>query len=161
MATIYYYRNKHHGNVIETSSPRLWESMEDYERIPAKEGRAAIVEEARKQLLDCLKPGQTVYTILRHVSASGMRRQISLFTTGIDEKGPYMQDLTFRAARLLNRKRGTPDGIIIDGCGMDMGFQLVYQLGCALWPNGTPEPHGTRNGEPDTAGGYALKHTWL
>ena len=22
-------------------------------------------------------------------------------------------------------------------------------------------PHGTRNGEPDSTGGYALKHRWL
>lgn len=44
---------------------------------------------------------------------------------------------------------------------MDMGFHVVYALGSALWPDGTPAPHGTRNGEPDTAGGYALKHEWL
>jgi hypothetical protein len=31
----------------------------------------------------------------------------------------------------------------------------------ALWPNGTDTPHGTRNGEPDTNGGYALKHRWM
>lgn len=30
-----------------------------------------------------------------------------------------------------------------------------------LKPDGAPAPHGTRNGEPDTAGGYALKHEWL
>jgi hypothetical protein len=53
------------------------------------------------------------------------------------------------------------DGITIGGCGMDMGFELVYQLGYALWPNGTPAPHGTRNGEPDTNGGYALRQRWL
>ena len=38
---------------------------------------------------------------------------------------------------------------------MDMGFQAVYCLGLSLWPDGTPEPHSTRNGEPDTNGGYA------
>jgi hypothetical protein len=42
-----------------------------------------------------------------------------------------------------------------------MGFAAVYNLGYALWPNGTPEPHGTRNGVPDRDGGYALKQCWL
>jgi hypothetical protein len=52
-------------------------------------------------------------------------------------------------------------GIKIGGCGMDMGFDLVYSLGATLWPNGTRKPHGTRNGEPDSAGGYALNHRWM
>jgi len=43
----------------------------------------------------------------------------------------------------------------------DMGFQIVYQLGQRMWPDGTPKPHGRRNGQPDSAGGYALKHQWL
>jgi hypothetical protein len=49
----------------------------------------------------------------------------------------------------------------MSGAGMDMGFELVYRLGQAMWPNGTPEPHGTRNGQPDSDGGYALEHKWL
>lgn len=47
------------------------------------------------------------------------------------------------------------------GAGYDAGFECVYQLGRALWPNGTPEPHGVRNGEPDSEGGYALRHERL
>lgn len=52
-------------------------------------------------------------------------------------------------------------GVRVGGCGMDMGFHLVYQLGSVLWPKGTKKPHGKRNGEPDYSGGYALKHEWL
>ena len=55
----------------------------------------------------------------------------------------------------------TTGGLVIGGCGMDMGFHVVYNLGRAMWPDGTPDPHGTRNGEPDRDGGYALKHRWL
>ena len=47
------------------------------------------------------------------------------------------------------------------GCGMDMAFDAVYTLGSSLWPLGTPTPHSTRNGEPDTCGGYALNHRSL
>lgn len=52
-------------------------------------------------------------------------------------------------------------GLKVGGCGMDMGFSVVYGLGMALWPNGTPKPHGVRNGEPDSDGGYAIGHRWL
>ena len=53
------------------------------------------------------------------------------------------------------------DGLKVHGGGRDMGFSVVYGLGCALWPNGTDKPHGTRNGVPDSAGGYAIGHRWL
>jgi hypothetical protein len=49
----------------------------------------------------------------------------------------------------------------VNGCGMDMGFSVVCNLGAMLWPMGTDTPHGTRNGAPDSAGGYALKHKWI
>lgn len=114
-------------------------------------------EEARQHLLKHLKPGQTVYTVLRHVSRSGMSREISVVTKG--EQGMLNHD--YHAAKLLGWNVGPHGGIKVGGCGMDMGFHLVYQLGYSLWPNGTDEVHGTRNGEPDTNGGYALKQQWL
>jgi hypothetical protein len=42
-----------------------------------------------------------------------------------------------------------------------MSSLVTRNLGATLWPDGTPEPHGTHNGQPDRAGGYALKHQWL
>lgn len=115
-------------------------------------------DEAIAELRKRLKPGDRIYAIVRHVSRSGMQRSISLT---IARKGE-IESLDFWASRALDlridRKNG---GIKIDGCGMDMGFQLVYMLGSALWPHGTSKPHGRRNGEPDSTGGYALKHVWL
>lgn len=146
--------------------------------------------DAIKQLRAMLKPGATVNTILRHCSASGMTRVIDLVITHrpVDleypllpperaeykgqrdydgtptrkRRAPEIRSIGWLAAKAMgdtyDRKR---EGIKIGGCGMDMGFALVYNLGATLWPNGTPKPHGTRNGEPDNAGGYALKHRWL
>src|SRR5512137_3070228 len=113
-------------------------------------------EEQLARLREWLKPGDTVYTVLRHVSRSGMRREIGLviFKDGADLHPNYA------ASKVLGWPIGKHDGIIVDGCGMDMGFHLVYALGYALWPNGTDKPHGTRNGEPDSDGRYALKHRW-
>ena len=42
-----------------------------------------------------------------------------------------------------------------------LGYHVVYNLGYTLWPKGTSKPHGTRNGEPDSDGGYALRQYWV
>jgi hypothetical protein len=146
--------------------------------------------EAASELRKLLKPGQTVYTIMRHCSASGMSRVIDLAIVVPDiEKvyplrpadqaeyvgqkdyeakpkkhlrGHVIRSIGWLAAKAMadnfDRDR---QGIKIGGCGMDMGFALVYNLGSTIWPKGTPKPHGRRNGEPDSDGGYALKHVWL
>lgn len=119
-------------------------------------------EDAKTRLLAMLKPGDRVYAVLRHVSSSGMSRRISLVIPTTDHEGkPAVTSIDWLAARLLSYRQHDRGGLIVGGCGMDMGFHVVYALGSALWPNGTLAPHGTRNGEPDTAGGYALKHEWL
>lgn len=146
--------------------------------------------EAREKLLAILRPGMTVNCILRHVSRSGMQREISLVVATIDrgaaecyardehrtpkhgkcprcgsfEENPMVPDvdtIDYWVSRALGYRIGSHGGIVMGGCGMDMGFSLVYNLGSALWPNGTPTPHGTRNREPDSTGGYALKSRWL
>lgn len=113
--------------------------------------------ESRQTLLELLKPGDTVYTALKHVSRSGMMRHIQL---KIIRDGDIC-DITYHAARVMGDSIAKDGGIRVSGCGMDMGFALVYNLGRVLWPHGTPEPHGTRNGEPDNDGGYALNQRWV
>ncbi len=112
-------------------------------------------QEAQARLHELLKPGDTVYTILRHVSKSGMHRRISLLTAD-----HFQLDWTIEKAG-WGKTRANEEGLVAGGCGMDMGFHLVYNLGRAMWPKGTPKPHGSRNGAPDSDGGYALKHRWL
>lgn len=126
-------------------------------------------EDARAELQNLLKPGMTVYCILRHVSRSGMYRRISFYIlrdAGPDYKPedrmyPYYLDRLIIAAGIGDEPRGRADGVGVGGCGMDMGFHIVYNLGRFTWPKGTPTPHGTRNGKPDSDGGYALKHRWM
>lgn len=105
-----------------------------------------------------LKPGETVYTIVRHVSASGMMRVIDLYVFRDNEPRRITWAACEATGATYNRKH---DGMRMDGCGMDMCFAAVYNLGQALWPQGTEAPHGTRNGQPDTSGGYALKQRSL
>jgi hypothetical protein len=131
----------------------------------SKMTKAQIAErdEAVAKLHEYLKPGSRVTTILRHVSQSGMQRSITLAIAITCDDGKLdLISLDYWAARALGYKIDQKNGgVKIGGAGMDMGFQLVYQLGQRLWPNGTPEPHSRRNGQPDSAGGYALKHSWL
>ena len=102
-----------------------------------------LIEEARFNLTQrvCVKRGDTIYTVLRHVSRSGMQRNISLFIMQNNRPrcldGNAAQVIDWR----LDMKR---DGIIVKGSGMDMGFHLVHTLAAALFDDG-----------------YALKQVWL
>lgn len=121
-------------------------------------------EKAIEQLKEHMKPGDTIWTELKHVSRSGMTRYITVRLlkphTYTGECYPY--DWTYVASVALGWSFNDKHRAIkVGGCGMDMGFHLVYSLGQVLWPDGTPEPHGVRNGEPDSCGGYALNHRWL
>jgi hypothetical protein len=91
------------------------------------------VAQATEYLHEYLKPGDKVYTILRQVSRSGMSRHIS---TVINTKDGGNYDITYLVARLLGERRHDDGGMVVGGCGMDMGFETVYRLGYALWPDG-------------------------
>ncbi len=119
------------------------------------------VHESREFLLGLLKPGDRVYTISRHVSRSGMSRRIS--TIYIKDNTPL--DISYRVARALEEPlQYNQEGIRVDGCGMDMGFELVYNLGRILFPEGFKVEGIGRNGDTsgwDKDGGYALTQLWL
>lgn len=156
MSTVY-IRSIGSGEVFETESPQFWNDAEKYERLSAKIGRELLREQSREKILKCVKPGDKIYTVLRAVSASGMTRRIDVYAI-VDNAPVYLSGY---ASHVLGWRLSNKRGIICEGGGMDMGFHLVYSLSSRLWPNGTPEPHGTRNGEPDSSGGYALKQEWL
>jgi hypothetical protein len=115
-------------------------------------------KESIQHLQNMLKPGDEVYTQCKHVSASGMTRWLDVYVIRDNRPHRITWDVCAAADFTFCNRRGQ---LKIEGCGMDMGFQTVYCLGASLWPDGTPEPHGNRNGEPDSTGGYALTHRWL
>ena len=98
-------------------------------------------------LHDKLTPGRTVYTKLTHVSRSGMSRSIEVY---LAEGRDNLTDITWQVARATNsRVDNNHGGIVMQGCGMDMGFALVYGLGRTLYPDGVPCT-GSRGYDPDT-----------
>lgn len=90
-------------------------------------------EEAVAALRAAIKPGDTVYTILRHVSRSGRQRVIDVYT--IKDNQPVCWSWTAAQACGFNYDRNH-EGIKVGGCGMDMGFHLVYSMGRSLFPDG-------------------------
>lgn len=151
-----YYMVGSNGEAFRTSNP---EWHKDARQVGKTEWQKARVVYCRARLKKLVRPGDTVYTILRHVSSSGMMRHLSLIV--IDRKTRQPITINHLAADLCGYSTTDQGYIRMGGCGMDMGFAAVYSLGASIWPKGTPRPHGTRNGEPDKAGGYALKHSWL
>ena len=103
--------------------------------------------EAIGRLLSELTPGRVVYTKLTHVSRSGMSRSIECY---LAQGRDNLTDITWLVARATNsRVDNTHGGIVMGGCGMDMGFALVYGLGRTLYPDGAPCT-GSRGYDPDT-----------
>lgn len=101
----------------------------------------ADIEEARATLLRYLSPGSTVFTITRSVSRSGMRRVISpvVFAAGEDPSRPIHATPSHAVAVLTGmamHDKGGQYGVVVNGCGMDMGFHLVHTLSYALFGRG-------------------------
>lgn len=127
-------------------------------------------QEAIDRLREWMKPGDTVYTTLKHVSRSGMMRVIDMHIIR-DNKPVWIAYLVSKAMGIrLDEKK---DALRVRGCGMDMGFHLVHYLGYALYPNGyncigedcpSNDHYNYRKSEVPAhheSGGYAFKHQWL
>lgn len=142
--------------------------------------------EAIEALRGMLSPGDTVYCILRHVSSSGMSRRISL----VIQQNGIVRNIDSLASKAIGLRESDSGGLIVGGCGMDMGFHLVYTLGSVMFRGGFGVEGTTKNGRRvrpkskrsasahvgkgvnfwgrngdrsgwDNDGGYALRSTWL
>ena len=127
-------------------------------------------DEAIARLRETLKPGDTVYTQVKHVSRSGMLRVIQCVV--IEDNQPRW--IGWNVARAIRaRYDDKREGVVMGGCGMDMGFETVYHLSYALFPDGfecignacpsSDHVNGDRDYTPHRhgSGAYALNHRWL
>lgn len=96
---------------------------------------------AMEYLREVFPSGATVTVDLAHVSRSGMQRGIKVLAVSPRDG---IQDASWAVARALDWRLHRVGGVKVDGCGMDMGFHLVYSLAHALYGDG-----------------YALKHRWI
>ena len=101
-----------------------------------------------KQIKGELKQAKyQVYTVLRHVSQSGMSRNIDCYV--IIKNRPYC--ISFDVAVILGLGRAKDGSIRVSGCGMDMGYHIVNSLSIALYCKGKYTHEGA----------YKLKHSWI
>lgn len=82
----------------------------------------------------------TVYTVLYHVSKSGMSRWLKLYTC-VDNQ---IVNITWPTAVILEEKLEEDGTIKVKGVGTDVGFETVYNLSYKLYKDG-----------------YKLNHKWL
>lgn len=118
-------------------------------------------EEQFKRLREWIKPGDTVYTILDHVSASGMSRDIRCVLLKCKKGAPRDLHPNYAIGAVLGlsrAKRG--DGNRVGGCGMDMGFHIVHSLGYALFGKEASEGVGKAANRLRKAIYEADKHYW-
>jgi hypothetical protein len=115
---------------------------------------AADKAEFKARLLELLKPGDTVYTVCRFVSASGMTLTMDLYVIRDNEP----RRLTYWAAVVLGvRYNYKKEVMVVSGAGMDMGWHTVHSLSRLLFPDGFTDEQGEKRND----GGHALNHRWL
>lgn len=126
--------------------------------------------ESAKAELRKLPPLTKIHTILRHVSRSGMLRIIDMqYVKDGEIHTIWIRDPTNFFGVVNDGVRGYKVG----GCGMDMGFHLVYCLGSYIW-NGheselrdkckaVPKDHYMHDSlvSDKPYGGYYFKQEWL
>lgn len=106
-------------------------------------------EEARAYLLSIMskqvKP--TLYTSLKHVSSSGMSRDMKVLAAVDGE----IIDVTWYAGKLdvgTIKERNGQRVLRVGGCGMDMGFHVVYTISAILYGY-------------EERGAYTIRHEWI
>jgi hypothetical protein len=121
-----------------------------------KAEKAAVATEARESLFQYygIAPGRRIYALeQKSCGASGI---VILFVIDGDR---ILQLSPRHIAALTGYPVAEGDshmGNRLRSGGMDRKAELILALGAALWPEGTPEPHGMRNGLPDSDGEFAL-----
>jgi hypothetical protein len=132
------------------------------------------------KLRETLKPGDTLHTVLRGVSRSGMNRKIDVYLLKPGENGKVeKQWLSYWIAKAcgftFDKKK---ECLSVNGCGMDMGHHVVYETARRVFSEGFPcigegcPANDHRNNPAGPAGvwdrtrrhsdpGYALRQEWL
>lgn len=153
---------------MTTTTPR--------ETIKARKAREQA--EAQATLREMFPAGSVVTTVLAHVSQSGMQRGIKVMHGSADGS---VEDVSWLVARATDQRLHDKGGIKVGGCGMDMGFHLVYGLARTLYgapgaftctgeracpandhvnDRGDDRTAGYRKGRVHSDSGYALRHRW-
>jgi hypothetical protein len=119
----------HERDIMRDQSPEADGTLKP---VRVATSKSAIKKQERERCLgrlsELLKPEATVYTILRHVSRSGMMRVIDCYV--------FIDGQSFCIGYLVSQALGLSfedgSGVKISGCGMDMGFAIVHELSSTM-----------------------------
>lgn len=127
---------------VRASRPGRRLSTRPNETAKAREQREAI-----ERLKEWVKKDDVLYTVIRHVAASGMSRNIDVFKFEKCDRHGRVQKLylSYNIALALGWPMAKDNnGIKVSGAGMDMGYHLVETLSRKMFNEGN-----------------ALKHEWI
>lgn len=113
------------GFVLETDEPGIWPEAK---RLSAAEGKRLLRAEAAATLRKVLAEGSEVWGLVLSVSASGMSRKARFYAI----KGSQPLNITGDIARVLGWRHDGGDWVTLRGCGMDMLWHTVENIGSAL-----------------------------
>jgi hypothetical protein len=101
-------------------------------------------KETIKKLKKAFPKGSTAYTKVIHCSNSGMMRIISVMS--IKKNQPYYHNYNINEilSNVKHAEKFGEYGLKVNGCGMDMGFHIIYSLSSKLYGDG-----------------YAINHRWI
>ena len=139
------------------------------------------IEEKRQKAITYLrtiiKQGDRIYTSLQHVSSSGMSRRIKVLVPVLDDRthsGMVIEDVSWWIADACGiRFNQDKYALVVGGCGMDMGYHVVYSLARSLFrddftcigDNCPSNDHSNgdkvKQGEQHSDAGYSLTHSWI
>ena len=80
--------------------------------------------------------GTPLYGIVRSVAPSGMSRRIDFYAIDPKDSRPIWLTPVFRDVLGLKQGTGDRDGLRVNGCGMDMIFACVYDVGRKVMSDG-------------------------
>ena len=133
----YTYIETINGSIYRTIYPEYWPEAV---KLSKQDGQKRYLQQSADELRALLPEGSRVYCVLRHVSESGMTRHIDFYAI----KGDRPIWLSSQIAFLCGYRTAKTRGLIVRGCGMDMGFSVVCNLAYALYKSES-----------------ALKHDWI
>lgn len=121
-----YYMQSETGEIFQTMHPEYHPKAE---KLPQAKGKELYILQSIEKVKAMLEGVDTVYGIVRHVSASGMSRDIDLYI--IKDNRPVY--LTGYASTILGYPFSVKNGgMKVGGCGMDMVFHCVSSLCYAI-----------------------------
>lgn len=86
-------------------------------------------ETAKEFLIKLLSKKNTIYSLVRHISKSGMCREIDFFCCENND----LVRITYEISKVLKSKIGKTGGIRIKGCNTDLTIGLINELSMSLF----------------------------